>query len=93
MLNKRIQVTHLKRWTLWSIIKTDVFDRGIPWTELMLREGSMPNDLNTKISQRISVVLAYGLLLTLGIGVWQYRHLLWVPLFSWCSSPLWITGR
>ena len=22
MLNKRIQVTHLKRWTLWSIVKT-----------------------------------------------------------------------
>ena len=81
MLNKRIQVTHLKRWTLWSIVKTDVLDRGIPWTELMLREGSMPNDLNTKVSQRISVVLAYGLLLTLGIGVWHYRHLLWVPLF------------
>ena len=80
-LNKRIQVTHLKRWTLWSIIKTDVLDRGIPWTELMLREGSMPNDLNTKVSQRISVVLAYGLLLTLGFGVWYYRHLVWVPLF------------
>ena len=81
MLNKRIQVTHLKRWTLWSIVKTDVLDRGIPWTELMLREGSMPNDLNLKVSQRISVVLAYGLLLTFGIGVWYYRHLLWVPLF------------
>jgi glycosyltransferase involved in cell wall biosynthesis len=81
MLNKRIQVTHLKRWTLWSIVKTDVLDRGIPWTELMLREGSMPDDLNTKVSQRISVVLAYGLLLTFGVGVWYYRHLVWVPLF------------
>ena len=79
-LNKRIQVTHLKRWTLWSIIKTDVLDRGIPWTELMLRAGSMPNDLNTKVSQRISVVLAYGLLITFGFGVWYYRHLVWVPL-------------
>jgi hypothetical protein len=45
---KRMQVTHLKHWTLWSIIKTDVRDRGVPWTELMLREGSVPNDLNTK---------------------------------------------
>jgi glycosyltransferase involved in cell wall biosynthesis len=80
-LNKRIQVTHLKRWTLWSIIKTDVLDRGIPWTELMLREGSMPDDLNTKVSQRISVVLAYGLLVTFGVGVWYYRNLVWVPLF------------
>jgi cellulose synthase/poly-beta-1,6-N-acetylglucosamine synthase-like glycosyltransferase len=81
MLNKRIQVTHLKRWTLWSIVKTDVLDRGVPWTKLMLEEGSIPNDLNVKVSQRISVVLAYGLLLTLGIGVWHYRQLLWVPLF------------
>jgi cellulose synthase/poly-beta-1,6-N-acetylglucosamine synthase-like glycosyltransferase len=81
MLNKRIQVTHLKRWTLWSIVKTDVLDRGVPWTKLMLEEGSMPNDLNLKVSQRISVVLAYGLLLTLGMGVWHYRHLIWVPLF------------
>ena len=81
MLNKRLQVTHLKRWTLWSIVKTDVLDRGIPWTELMLREGSMPNDLNLKYSQRISVVLAYSLLGILGIGVWHYRNLSFVPLF------------
>jgi cellulose synthase/poly-beta-1,6-N-acetylglucosamine synthase-like glycosyltransferase len=81
LLNKRLQVTHLKRWTLWSIVKTDVLDRGIPWTELMLREGSMPNDLNVKYSQRISVVLAYGLLGILGIGVWHYRNLMFVPLF------------
>jgi glycosyltransferase involved in cell wall biosynthesis len=79
MLNKRIQVTHLKRWTLWSIIKSDVLDRGIPWTELMLEEGSMPDDLNTKVSQRISVVLAYGVLLALGFGVWHYRQLVWAP--------------
>lgn len=80
LLNKRIQVTHLKHWTLWSVIKTDVLDRGIPWTELMLREGGIPDDLNTKVSQRISVILAYGLLASLGIGVWYYRRLLWLPL-------------
>ncbi|MGO9468697.1 MAG: glycosyltransferase family 2 protein [Isosphaeraceae bacterium] len=80
MLNKRMQVTHLKRWTLWSIIKTDVRDRGVPWTELMLREGSVTNDLNTKVSQRISVVLAYGLLLTFGVAMVRYRHLFWVPI-------------
>ncbi len=82
MLNKHIQVTHLKRWTLWSIIKTDVLDRGIPWTELILEEGSMPNDLNLRVTQRISVVLAYGLLLSFGVGVWYYRHLFWVPIVT-----------
>jgi glycosyltransferase involved in cell wall biosynthesis len=79
-LNKAIQVTHLKRWSLWSMIKTDVMDRGIPWTELVLREGSMPNDLNLKYSQRISVILAYGLLVIFGIAVWYYRQLVFAPL-------------
>ena len=46
----------------------------------MLEEGGMPNDLNLKVSQRISVIFAYGLLLIFGVGVWYYRHLLWVPL-------------
>ena len=81
VLNKLIQVTHLKHWTLWSVVKTDVLDRGVPWTELMLQQGAMPDDLNLKVSQRISVILAYGLLVCFGMGVWYYRHLVWVPLF------------
>jgi glycosyltransferase involved in cell wall biosynthesis len=80
MLNKAMQVTHLKRWTLWNMVKTDVLDRGIPWTELTLAEGSMPNDLNLKYSQRVSVALAYGLLVFFGISVWYYRQLVWAPL-------------
>ena len=58
MLNGKIQATHLKHWTLWKMIKTDIFDRGVPWTRLMLAHGSMPNDLNLRISQRISALLA-----------------------------------
>ena len=81
MLNKRIEVTHLKSLDSLEHHQDRRVRSGHPLDRLMLREGSMPNDLNTKISQRISVVLAYGLLLTLGIGVWHYRHLLWVPLF------------
>ena len=58
MLNGKIQATHLKHWTLWKMIKTDIFDRGVPWTKLMLAHGAMPNDLNLRISQRFSAVLA-----------------------------------
>ena len=35
----------------------DVLDRGIPWTELILRDRNMPNDLSLQLSQRISVAL------------------------------------
>jgi len=62
ILDKQLQVTHLKRWTFWGLIKTDIFDRGVPWTELILRDRYMPNDLNLELSQRVSVALAFLLL-------------------------------
>ena len=62
ILDKDLQVTHLKHWTFWSLLKTDVLDRGIPWTELILRDRFMPNDLNLELSQRVSVALAFLLL-------------------------------
>jgi glycosyltransferase involved in cell wall biosynthesis len=59
VLNSQIKVKHLKRWTLWNLLKTDIFDRGIPWTRLMLRAGGLASTLNVKPSQRVSVGLAY----------------------------------
>jgi GT2 family glycosyltransferase len=50
---------HLKRWTLWGSIVTDVRDRGVPWTQLILRHGALANDLNTTGALRWSVVLSY----------------------------------
>jgi GT2 family glycosyltransferase len=59
ILDPTLTVQHLKRWTFWSLLKTDILDRGIPWTELILRERSMPNDLNLQLSQRVSVALSF----------------------------------
>jgi glycosyltransferase involved in cell wall biosynthesis len=56
-LNPDLQVKHLKRWSLPGLLRTDIFDRAIPWTVLMLRSGSMPNDLNLRINQRFSVAM------------------------------------
>jgi GT2 family glycosyltransferase len=58
VLDRHIQAKHLKRWTFWNLLKTDIFDRAIPWTRLMLHNGSFPNILNVRMSQRISVTLA-----------------------------------
>ncbi len=41
-----VQVKHLKRWTLGSLVRTDVFQRGVPWTELLLADRHRPA-LNT----------------------------------------------
>ena len=59
VLDPDLMVKHLKRWTFRDVVRTDIFFRGIPWTELILRERNMPNDLNLKLSQRMSVVLVF----------------------------------
>ena len=53
---------HLKHWTLWNSIVTDIQFRGIPWTQLIHRYGALSNDLNTRSELRFSVVLSYLLL-------------------------------
>lgn len=57
MLDGRIKAKHLKRWTFWNLLKTDIFDRGIPWTRLMLRAGALNGTLNVTRLQRLSVAL------------------------------------
>ena len=44
---------------------TDVFDRGIPWTRMMLRSGTMTTTLNVTPIQRLSVGLVGLTLLAL----------------------------
>src|SRR5262245_34196719 len=51
-LNPAIQVTHLKRWTLRGWLRTDLLDRGVPWLLLMLRDRTMPADLNVSRAHR-----------------------------------------
>ena len=82
MLDKSLLVKHLKRWTLWSVLKTDVLDRGIPWTELILRDGSVPNDLNLQVSQRVSVALSFLLLGLAMLVAIYFRGYFVTPVFA-----------
>lgn len=76
VLDRRIKAKHLKRWTLWNLLKTDVFDRGIPWTRLMLRAGTVANKLNVTPVQRLSVALVYLAALALLAAAWQPKALI-----------------
>ncbi len=58
-LDRDLQVTHLKTWTFWGLLKNDMMCRGIPWAELILRSRSLPNDLNLRLNQRLSVALIF----------------------------------
>jgi cellulose synthase/poly-beta-1,6-N-acetylglucosamine synthase-like glycosyltransferase len=70
VLDREITAKHLKRWTLWNLCKTDIFDRGVPWMRLMLRAGSMASTLNVEPAQRLSVALVYLLILAIVATVW-----------------------
>lgn len=62
-LEKTLMVTHLKEWRALSLIKSDIVDRAIPWTELSLRYSKVINDLNLSKSNQTNVALVYLMIL------------------------------
>jgi glycosyltransferase involved in cell wall biosynthesis len=82
VLDGQIQVKHLKAWSLFNLIKTDICDRGIPWTELILRDQFLPNDLNIQLSQRVSVALVGILVALTAAGALVLGATLLLPLIA-----------
>jgi glycosyltransferase involved in cell wall biosynthesis len=70
-LAKEVQVKHLKAWTLPGLLRSDILDRGLPWSQLMWRSRAFLSDLNLQTHNRVSVVALYGLLLALLAGLFQ----------------------
>ena len=65
-----VQVTHLKRWTMRSWLQTDIFDRAVPWTRLILSSSQLPADLNLDWKSRISALCVWGLFSLLFVSLW-----------------------
>jgi glycosyltransferase involved in cell wall biosynthesis len=61
LLDKDLQVKHLKKWKFISFLNADILYRAVPWSNLILESGKTVNDLNLKISYRLSAGLV-GLL-------------------------------
>jgi GT2 family glycosyltransferase len=71
-----VQVTHLKCWTLLRLWRSDVCQRAIPWTRLILRERSLPADLNLDWRSRWSALAAWGGVGSAALGVrWPWLGL------------------
>jgi GT2 family glycosyltransferase len=58
LLDPLIQGTHLKRWTLGDMVRTDFWQRGVPWVELLLRHRSGSTALNLGWRHRVSAAAA-----------------------------------
>jgi hypothetical protein len=57
-LLKKMLCTHLKQWTFRDMLRTDIFQRGVPWVLLLLRYRSAPADLNLNLRARAATVAA-----------------------------------
>jgi hypothetical protein len=83
LLDPSIQGTHLKRWTLRDVLLGDLFQRGIPWMTLMLREGGGAGQLNVTSKEKVCVSLVGGAVLTpllaLLLSRWELLGL--IPIF------------
>jgi GT2 family glycosyltransferase len=88
-LDRALQVKHLKRWTLASLLRADIRDRALPWSRLILEEGSMPRDLNLRASDRASAALACASITLLACAA---ASLLFPSLLSSFNAPALFLG-
>ena len=58
LLDPAIQGTHLKEWSLGSMVLTDFGRRGVPWVSLLVSRRELPATLNLGARERASVVAA-----------------------------------
>jgi hypothetical protein len=72
VLDPAIRGKHLKRWTLLSMTKTDLLQRGVPWLRLVLERRSQSTALNLGWRNRVGT--AASLLLVAGL----VRRRFWV---------------
>jgi len=84
LLNKKIQVTHCKNYSFMDLVKSDILNRAIPWTKIMLEQRIFKNDLNTKTRNIFSVILSFLILLSL-------PFLIPFPQFGWGLALLIVT--
>jgi len=87
-LDHGLQVTHLKRWTLSLLVKTDIMQRAIPWTLLWLEHHHLPKGLNFSRNQRLAALLVAGMAGLMPIAI--FRPLALVPLAGLLLAAAWI---
>ncbi|HJU74429.1 MAG TPA: glycosyltransferase [Gemmatimonadaceae bacterium] len=61
LLMPHIQVTHLKKWSLGNVVRTDLRDRGIPWARLLAQRGAAlsAKSLNLRWTERLFTALVW----------------------------------
>jgi glycosyltransferase involved in cell wall biosynthesis len=88
VLDPGLQVKHLKRWTLGTLIAADVWRRAVPWTQLRLEGRRLPADLNFSIDQRIAAVVAVALAILTPAAIFRFQ--LWILVAALVAVAIWL---
>jgi glycosyltransferase involved in cell wall biosynthesis len=68
VLDPELQVKHLKKWTLTSLVATDVTRRAIPWTLLWMEHRHLQSDLNFSSAQRVAAMVSVAMVLAIPLA-------------------------
>ncbi len=71
--------THLKHWTLAEVVRTDIFQRAVPWSFLILSGQGVNNDLNVSNGERIKAGVA---------GLWFLSLVASLAPALWPAAPV-----
>jgi glycosyltransferase involved in cell wall biosynthesis len=88
LLDKTIQGTHLKRWSLGSLIRTDITRRALPWSRLIVESRAVPDTLNLVWRERVSAVLVAAAIAALPFAV-VWPKLFVLPLAALATLLVW----
>ena len=83
-LDRHLLSTHLKVWSVGSLVRTDLFGRAVPWARLMLTREEMLDDLNVGTFERLRA--AFAALAVLGLCSAAAGLLPW-----WSIGPILLT--
>jgi hypothetical protein len=58
VLDPEVRGTHLKRWSLGGMVRTDLLARGVPWLRLQFEAGRASDSLNLGWRRRLGAATA-----------------------------------
>ena len=79
LLDRDLQVKHLKRWEFLSMLHTDIFQRAIPWSRLILETKFMPKGLNLKMAHKTSSISVALMIMVIPILLFGHTKFYDIP--------------
>lgn len=83
LLAPELTGTHLKRWTLGAMLRTDFSDRAVPWMRLLIEQRSVGGSgpLNLARTEKLFTILAALAAISIVLTGWS-REWLWLAVVS-----------